>query len=111
MLRQLRIAQCTTRGIGMQESPPVLFSPPWKRIAIACLIFAVPAFWMCLGVRIDWVGLLCLALYYLVRVPSQKGEAPKAYFSKSRSIVSVGLLIGGLVAALHTLHHLFTKHF
>jgi len=95
----------------MQESPPVLFLPPCKRIAIACLIFAVGAFWVCVGVRIDWVGFFLFGLYYLIHVPIQKGEAPKAYFSKPRSIVSVGLSIAGLVAALHTLHRLFPKHF
>jgi 4-hydroxybenzoate polyprenyltransferase len=95
----------------MQESPPVLGLPRWKRIGIACLIFAVAAFWMSVGVRIDWVGLLFLALYFLIDVPIQKGEAPKAYFSKPRTIVSVGLTIVGLVGVLHTLHHLFPKHF
>ena len=95
----------------MQESPPVLGLPPWKRIAGACLILAVAAFWISVGVRIDWVGLLFLALYFLIHLPIQKGEAPKAYFSKPRTIVSVGLEIVGVVVALHTLHHLFRKHF
>jgi len=63
------------------------------------------------GVRIDWVGPLCLGFYYLIHVPIQKGETLKAYFSKPRSLVSVGLTIVGLVAALHTLHRLFPKHF
>jgi hypothetical protein len=56
-------------------------------------------------------GVLCLVLYYLTHVPIHKGDTPKACFSKPRSLVPVGLIIVGLVAALHTLHRLFPKHF
>jgi len=100
----------------MQEStvsaPPVSFLPRWARIAIVCFMFAVVGLSMWEGfLRFDWVEFLCFGLYYLIHVPMQKGETPRAYFSKVRTIVSVGLIIAVVVAALHTLYFRFTKHF
>jgi hypothetical protein len=99
----------------MQESstsgPPTFFLPHWARIAFACFMFAVSAVAVLNDFfRFDWVGFLCFGLFYLVYVPRQKGEAPKAYASKPRTIVSVALIIAVVALALHTLHYLFTKY-
>jgi uncharacterized membrane protein len=59
--------------------------------------------------RFDWVVFLCFGLYYLIHVPMQKVETPKAYFKKPRTLVAIGLIIGALVAALHSLHYVFTR--
>jgi len=99
----------------MQESsaspPPTFFLPLWARIAFACFMFFGSALSMCKGFfRFEWVGLLCLGLFYLVNVPMrQKGEARKAYFRQPRTIISLALLIAAVVAALFNLHFLFTK--
>ncbi len=99
----------------MQESSasasPTFFLPLWVRIAFACFMFAVSAVAMWDEFfRFDWVGFLCFGLYYLLHVPMQKGEARKAYLSKPRTIISFALIIAVVVAALHNLHHLFTKY-
>ncbi len=99
----------------MEESstsvPPTFFLPLSARISLACFLLAVSA----LDIwdeffRLDWVLFLCLGLYCLVHVPMQKGEAPKAYFSKPRTIVSSALIIAVVASALHHLHYLFTKY-
>lgn len=89
---------------------PGFFLPLWARIAIACFMCAVAVLQMWEHFfRFDWVTLLCFGLYYLIHIPMQKGEAPKAYFSKTRTIVSGGLIIAAVVAARHDLHYLFEK--
>jgi hypothetical protein len=99
----------------MQESsvspPPTFFLPLWARIAFATFMFVVAALTMWDEFfRFDWVGFLCFGLYYLLYVPIQKGEARKAYFSKPRTIISFALLLAVMAAALHSLHHIFTKY-
>jgi len=100
----------------MQESsasaPPTFFLPLWARIAFACFMFAVAAvtIWDKFF-RFDWVQFLCLGLYFLLHVPMQKGEAPRAYFSRPRTILSLALLIAVVAAALRSLHYLFTVRF
>ncbi len=66
----------------MQESissaPPTFFLPPWARITLACLMFAVSAVTMLDEFfRFGWVGFLCLGLYYLLYVPMQKVRLEK----------------------------------
>ena len=99
----------------MQESsasaPPTFFFPLWARIALACFMFVVSALAMWTDFfRFDWMGFLCLGLYYLLHVPMQKGEARKIYFSKPRTIISCALLTAVIAVALHTLHYVFTKY-
>lgn len=91
-------------------APSNFFFPRWARIAYVCFMFAVAALQMWKEfLRFNWVLFLCFGLYWLIYLPMQKGEAPKAYFSKPRTIVSVGLMIAAMAAALHSLNYLFTK--
>jgi hypothetical protein len=65
------------------SSPPTFFLRSWARIAFACFMFAISAVTMWDEFfRFDWVGFLCFGLYYLVHVPMQKGEYPRAYFRR-----------------------------
>jgi 4-hydroxybenzoate polyprenyltransferase len=92
-------------------SAPTFFLPRGARILLACFMLAVSALAMWdkfLG--FDWVGFLCFGLYFLVHVPRQKGEAPKAYFSKPSTIISFALLIVMMAFALHSIYFQFTKH-
>jgi hypothetical protein len=92
------------------SAPPVFFLPVWARIAIAGFRFPVAALQMWKEFfRFDWVAFLCLGSYYPIYVPMQKGEGPNAYFSKPRPIVSFGLIIAVVVAALQRLDYRFTK--
>jgi len=96
----------------MREStaPPNFFLPRWGRISCACCMFVVAALQMWTEfLRFNWVSALCFGLYWLIQVPMQKGEAPRAYFSKPRTMVSFGLVIGSMVPVLHDLHYLLTK--
>jgi len=88
------------------SAPPTFFLPLWTRIAFACFMFAGSAaiMWKAFF-RFHWLWILCFGLESLVQVPRQKGESPKAYFSKPRTIVSVLLLIATGAA----LYPLFTK--
>ena len=100
----------------MQESNPSVsrsfFWPWWARIAFACFMFAVSAVAMWDEFyRLNWVGFLCAGFLSLIVVPMQKGEAPRAYFSEPRRIISFALIIVMMAAALHGLYYLFTKHF
>jgi len=66
------------------SAPPTFFLPLWARIALACFMFAVSALTMWdKFFQFDWVGLLCLGLFYLLHVSMQKGEARKAYFHQA----------------------------
>ena len=74
------------------------------------LMFSVAALLMWKAfLRFDWVVFLCFGLYYLIHVPMQKGEAPKVYFSKPRTLVSFALIIAAVVMALHSLLYLFAR--
>jgi len=97
----------------MQESSapvsPSFFLPLWARIALACFMFAVSAVDMWVGFfRYEWVGILCMGLYFLIFVPRQKGEALRAYLSKPRSLVSFVLLVAIIASGFNTLHRVFT---
>jgi hypothetical protein len=85
--------------------------PPWTRIAMASVMFAVSAvtMWTAFS-RLDWVASLCFGIYYLIYIPMQKGEPRRAYFSKPRTMFSFVLLTAVLAAALHSLHYVFTKY-
>jgi len=100
----------------MQESSASVsrsfFPPLWARIAFACFMFAVSgvAIWDHFY-RFDWVGFLCAGFLSLILVPMRKGEAPRAYFSEPRRIISFALIILMMAAALHDLYYLLTKQF
>jgi len=88
---------------------PVSFMPRWARITIACFLLAVAALSMWeMFLRFDWVGFLCFGLFYLIHVPMQKGESPRTYFSKPRTIVSFGLIVAVMGSALHTVTRYFS---
>jgi len=98
----------------MQESsvsaPPKLSWSRWVRIAYACFMFAVAG--LCLWTefkRFEWALFLCMGLFALVYVPMRKGEAPRGFVSKPRTIISFALLIVVGVAALHNLYDKLIK--
>jgi len=96
-------------GVSVSRS---FFLPLWARIAFACFTFAVAALliWDEFS-RFNWVFFLCVGLFYLIHVPRQKGESPKAYFSRPRSIISNALNLGTIVGGLHNMYYvLFVKH-
>jgi len=100
----------------MQEStvssPTVFFLPRWARISLAWFMFAVAfvSMWTAFR-RFDWVEFLCFGFFYLIYIPRQNGEPPRAYFSKPRTMVSFALMIAIVSAALHTLYSLYREYF
>jgi hypothetical protein len=84
--------------------------PRWARVAFACFMFTVSAVTMWDAFyRFDWVGFLSAGLYSLIHVPMQKGEAPSAYFSEPRRVISFALIMLIGATALHSLYFRFTK--
>lgn len=89
---------------------PRYSSGQWAPIAFGCFMFAASAVTMWNEFyRFDWVGFLCGGLYSLIHVPMREGEAPSAYFSEPRRVISFALIPLIMAAAVHGLYRLFTK--
>jgi hypothetical protein len=72
-------------------------------------MFAVALLNMWKGSWLLGTPYLCFGLYYLFYVPRQKGETFVAYCAKSRTIISVVLLVAALAGFGNNLRVAFAR--